>query len=338
MANRTRGIEFLLLTLSLCAALLAGEAVLRISGFVPRVDDRRVTQEPALIEPDAVLGWRPKPGFHVYPAYTPGQPDIRVTIRSDGTRATATERIEGRPRVLFVGGSFTQGWAISDEETMCFKLQRRFPEVEFVNLGVGGYGTYQSLLRLEEVLREEKEPPVVVVYEFFIDHETRNVATAEWLKLLRQFEGRGHVASPYCRLGEEGGLERKPAEAYPVWPGDDRSSLINLVKDAYAMYRFRGRAPQARPVTFRLIAEMRDLCASREVPFLFVFLANGDWRDEYVRFLETEEIFHVDCSSPFFDLAASRVPGEGHPNGKMNSLWANCLAEAVETRGRGAPR
>jgi hypothetical protein len=338
VTRRPRGRNLLLFAVALVVALLVGEAALRIAGYRPREDDRRAAREPVLFEPDPVLGWRPKPGTYVYPAYTSGRPDIHVTIWPDGSRATAEERVSGRPRVLFLGGSFTQGWAISDEETMLYKLQRMFPDVEFVNLGVGGYGTYQCLLRLEETLRSDPEPPVVVVYAFFIDHETRNVAVAEWLRILRRFGNRGHVATPYCRLAGDGTLRRMPAEAYPVWPGDDRSSLINLMKDSYAGFRFRGRAAEARPVTFRLVAEMRDLCASRGIPFLFLFLAGGDWQADYDRFLESEKILHADCSDPFFDLASSRVAGEGHPNGRMNSIWAACVAEAVRTRGEGSSR
>lgn len=320
---------------SILAALLAGEGLLRLAGIEPARSDPRAAREKILMEPDPVLGWRPVPGVHVYPGYAPGDPDVRVTIWPDGTRATADNRTGGRPPVLFVGGSFTQGWAISDDETMLYKLQRRFPDVEFVNLGVGGYGTYQSLLRLEDYLRESTTPPVVVVYAFFIDHETRNVATGEWLEILRRFGRRGHVATPYCRLGEDGSLERMPAESYPSWPGEDRSSLIRLLRDGYARFRFRGRVERARPVTFGLIAEMRDLAASRDVPFLLVFLAGGSWKQEYIRFLEAERILYVDCSHPFFDRAASRVAGEGHPNATMNTLWAECIAKSVEARGTG---
>ena len=38
----------------------------------------------------------------------------------------------------------TQGWAIDDNETYPWKLQKRYPSLNVLNYGTGGYGSYQS--------------------------------------------------------------------------------------------------------------------------------------------------------------------------------------------------
>jgi lysophospholipase L1-like esterase len=105
---------------------------------------------------DRLLGWRPKPGRYVYPVGVEAKTPIRFTILADGSRVTAGER-ENRVRpVLVLGDSFTQGWAVSDEETYAWKLQERFPTARFVNYGTAGYSTYQSLLRLKVALKQSR--------------------------------------------------------------------------------------------------------------------------------------------------------------------------------------
>ena len=53
--------------------------------------------------------------------------------------------------------------------------------------------SYQSLLTLEEKLPELVNTNLVV-YGFIEHHETRNVASAEWLSILKQYSKRRHVS------------------------------------------------------------------------------------------------------------------------------------------------
>ena len=71
--------------------------------------------------------------------------------------------------MLLVGCSFTMGWAVADDETWAWRLQELRPDVEVVNRGVGGYGTLQSLLLLEQLLGRDGQRPARVLYGF-IDH------------------------------------------------------------------------------------------------------------------------------------------------------------------------
>lgn len=87
-------------------------------------------------------GWEPVPGMV---AAIDGQ---KTTVNAHGQRGTAHPRERtGRPRLVVLGDSIAFGHGVSDEATFAARLEARGYEV--VNLAVDGYGTDQSLLRLE---------------------------------------------------------------------------------------------------------------------------------------------------------------------------------------------
>jgi hypothetical protein len=82
-----------------------------------------------------------------------------------GLRDSAARRIDGpagRPRVLFLGDSFTEGVGMSYEQSFVGLLSVRLPAVEFFNGGVMSYAPtveYRELRRVGPVL----QPALVVV-------------------------------------------------------------------------------------------------------------------------------------------------------------------------------
>tara|TARA_R110002072_G_scaffold141419_1_gene286716 strand:- start:42 stop:719 length:678 start_codon:yes stop_codon:yes gene_type:complete len=219
--------------------------------------------------------------------------------------------------------------AIPDADTWPWKLQTAFPEHELLNYGTGGYGTYQSLLRLEELLGREGAPPKLVIYGFATFHGIRNVAHRNWLKSLRRHEGRGHVDVPYCAL-EGGDLVRHPPVGYPSWPGSSKVALISFAQDLAVKVQTRGRRKQQVAVTQRLIKAMHELCEAKGSRLLVaVLIGPDDQRAEYVRYFDAEKIRYVDVNHPKFGEPGFRVEGDGHPNAVVTSSWAEQLAPAM---------
>ena len=130
--------------------LVGAEAIARTALAVRQIRPPLDDGLPVLQEPDEVLGWRNKAGSVVWPGRgEDGGKDIRMTFWADGLRATAPAPELDRPHVVVIGCSYTQGWAVTDEETYPWRLQAEFPSHAFLNYGTAGYGTYQSLLALE---------------------------------------------------------------------------------------------------------------------------------------------------------------------------------------------
>jgi len=254
-----------------------------------------------------------------------------MRFESDGSRATRAGRKGSGGSIAIVGGSFTEGFAISDQETFAWKLQEQFPSMRVRNYGHGGYGTYQSLLLLEQVLAQTP-PPRMALYGFYEGHEIRNVATVEWLEMLSMMARRHSTISvPYATLDHEGAVLRHRPASYPLWPLRERSAAINFLQHAYARLTAWHRTSQRAAVTEQLLLEMSRACKARGTDLVVVYLfMNAENKARYSRLLEDNDVAFVDCTRPL--LPAFQVPGDGHPNGRLNTIWAECIAAAIRGR------
>lgn len=99
----------------------------------------------------------------------PDQDREGVRTNSVGMRSAVEfglERVPGRPRILFVGDSYTFGQGVSNHETFQSVLARDYLKGwEVMNFGVSGYGAGQMLLLFEQVGASYR--PDVVVLGFF---------------------------------------------------------------------------------------------------------------------------------------------------------------------------
>src|SRR4029078_9219733 len=187
---------------------------------------------PVLQEPDTVLGWRNKGGSVVWPGQgEDGGKDIRMTFWADGLRATAPAPDLDRPQVVGIGCWYTQGRAVTDQETYPWRLQAEFPSHAFLNYGTAGYGTYQSLLALERYFAAGHDSPAVVIYGFIDYHEERNVAPAGWLKALATASRAGTLSVPFVSIGAEGNLERHVLDRANSWPLRSHLASVALLED-----------------------------------------------------------------------------------------------------------
>jgi hypothetical protein len=311
--------------LSVVLFLVLAEMLLRVAGFTPWRYSTQDAHEPTMHEPDGVLGWRGKAGTYVLPPYAPAQPQIHITTLEDGSRRTGAHEANRDGTLLTVGGSFTQGWAISDEETYAWKLQDRFPSLKVVNFGTAGYGSLQSLLVLENELPRARAPRIVV-YGFIEGHERRNVATARWLRTLSMFSRRAHVSVPYATLDEDTGITRHLPRRYPAFPMREYLATAANLEFALMSVITRKRESERRKVTEQLLLDMHEVCAEYDAPLIVALLhfEAPDVKEHYVDFLRKQRLDFVDCVEPL--TPEMKVPGEGHPNGAMNTVWADCIA------------
>jgi hypothetical protein len=336
--GRRRLFHVVMIALVVTGIAGGGELMARLAGYEPWETLNWYLDtigEPVMNKEDPELGWLSTPGRYVMPSYDPaaqgtGDPVV-TTIWPGGLRATAPARHPQDTQALFCGCSFTQGFAISDAETFAYKLQERLPEVEILNFGTAGYGTYQCLLRLRRYFDVGAPSPAVVAYGLFQDHEGRNVAAAYWLQSLARVSRRGFVRVPYCALDGDGGLDCRPPEAsYRAWPGTGSSALLTFLQGRYETFRTRTRHRQARAVTEALLRDMADLVRSRGAAFLVIILHAGEVnRRAYRDFLSAAKIDFVDCVDPRYDTPEMVVRGEVHPNGKMNTVWADCIEPSL---------
>jgi hypothetical protein len=278
-------------------------------------------------EADAELGWRNLPGVYTFGQEQP----IRMTFWPDHTRATAPEPVAAGRLVVLVGDSFTQGWAVSDEDTFGWHLQARLAGARVRNLGSAGYGTTQSLLSLRRLLRDGERPDVVV-YGFSDFHEGRNVAAVPWLRDLALGAHRGHAAVPYATLAPDGTLRLHPPARYPAWPLQRHSAVVTALEGVWAELAAGGRGATARAVTDGLLVELDRAARTAGSRLLVVTLSQWmlDSFRHYKPLFEKHGISTADCRHPKFLAKEMQVPVYGHPNATMNAHWATCIEAALQ--------
>jgi hypothetical protein len=312
--------------------LLGAEAIARSARTAtptrPPLDDGL----PVLQEPDDDLGWRNKIGSVVWPGQgEDGGKDIRMTFWSNGLRATAPAPDLDRPHVVVIGCSYTQGWAVTDQETYPWHLQAEFPSHAFLNYGTAGYGTYQSLLALERYFAAGHDSPAVVIYGFIDYHEERNVAPANWLKALATASRAGTLSIPFVSIGADGTLERHRLDRANSWPLRSHLASVAAVEDRVLEFRTRGRFEQRREVTDRLILELQRVTRDHGSRLLVAILESRDEPKAHVTaFTAREGIESVDCTVPNQELL--QVPGYSHPDRRINAHWARCIGDRLRGR------
>ena len=114
------------------------------------------------------IGWTAHPGL-ISSDETKG---VQELFWSNGQRASRFPQHKPcKKRVAVLGCSYTMGVGISDEQTFVWRLNKRFPDVTFDNLGVTGYSPYQCLMTLENAIQHTHYDRVL--FCTFEDHLVR---------------------------------------------------------------------------------------------------------------------------------------------------------------------
>lgn len=320
---------FLIVTIfsTILLSVIAAEAVLRLNGFKPWEYHIIDLNDPIIHEPDSTLGWQNKKGEYIFTSFLPAGKRVKMTFLKDGMRYSGAPQIKENDDIVFLGGSFTQGWSISDNETFAWKIQKKIPSANILNYGSGGYGTYQSLLKLERIFKGSRTP-LQVIYGFISHHQIRNIALSNWAKALSQFSKRAHVYIPYATIDNNGEFKRHLPEGYGPWLLRESLATVAFLQDVYMQHKDRYKFSRVRKVTEKIILEMNNLCKNNNSKFTVALLQVDDkTKFHFISFFREQNINFVDCDYLLTDDMV--VPGEKHPNGKMNTLWADCIMQEL---------
>jgi len=134
---------------------------------------------PGFYTADDRLGWKPAPNLdHVFYG-----PDYQIAIRTDadGYRLGVLGDVNySKELVILCGDSYAFGWGVSTDQSFASNLdQMLFDQsggrVRVVNLGVGGYGTFQECDRLADFFRTHATvKPRLVLLQHSVNDVTDN--------------------------------------------------------------------------------------------------------------------------------------------------------------------
>jgi hypothetical protein len=204
------------------------------------------------------------------------------------------------------------------------------------DFGVPGYGTYQSLMLLRELI-EQGERPALVIYGFLPFHAERNVLTYSMLEAFRAFGGE-RFSPPHAEL-RNGGLAVFPPFVVPGWPLEEHSALITLLHQAELRVRLANREKQRAQVTTLLLAQMQKLVEGAHGRLLVATLWDGGPDPETYRRV-TMDMRQVGIAQLDVTYAGAEkrpekilVGGTGHPGAIIHSWWADEIGQWMIEQG-----
>jgi hypothetical protein len=307
--------------LAVVAALVLAEVAFRALGLPFR--ERWTPSENAVARFDPELGWSYIPDHSVTQEFGSQRRPIELSFDSIGARAGSAERRldPQAPTAIFVGGSVTMGHAVTHEESFPGVLESMEPfPLQVVNLAVQGYGTDQSLLRLERHIG--RFDTRVVVYGFICDHVKRN-ANAD--RRLLYPDSRFLGTKPRFELGRDG---RPRLEQTPRLYEEIGYSRVA----AYARIFLTLNGPKpGLGLTRALVREMKELTEARGAFFLVLYWYSDDavglCGPDPFEGLDVHVVNTAEHEPPGWEFWG--VPGDGHPDARAHAHVARLLLDEL---------
>ena len=289
--------------LILCVLAVLAECVLRLAEFP--FSGKAVPMESELAQFDPQLGWSYRKATTIDMDY--GGETTQIHLDWDGIRVPrAGHRLSAlRPSVLFIGGSFTMGHALSYEDSFVgqFEALDGMP-YQAVNLGVQAYGSDQALLALQRFL--PKFDTKVVVYTFVPLHIMRNGNhDRRLLHPSASFLG----TKPRFALDGDGKLYL--ADRPALYEDYRHSWLLDALKISVGA-KLGVFPPRPEGVTRGIIRQMQAYCQANGARFVVLH-----WRwtdDEYDRLFESLDVEVIDTLDDAPPGWQDMTIPDGHPN------------------------
>tara|TARA_Y100000590_G_scaffold33844_1_gene37052 strand:+ start:2485 stop:3477 length:993 start_codon:yes stop_codon:yes gene_type:complete len=320
--------KLFLLLVSIILISIFLEIGLRVLGFKPWKYIKRDLDEPITNQYDSKIGWKPKEGVYTFPPFSQNGKHTKFTVLKDGSRFSGKIKNNFEGEAALIGGSFTQGWAVDDKETFSWFLQKKLKKIKIKNYGVGGYGTYQSFLLLEDLLKKENKIKIVI-YFYINAHNSRNVGDASWLSHLSKYSRRGHLFLPYATLNSNGDLVRKKPLKYLKLPFREYSSLITRLEKKTMRIKMYSKYKDEIKITEKIIVKINELSKKNKSKFFFINLdSNKSNLASQIKFSKENNIKFFDCG--YAEINDDyRVENDGHPNKKLHKIYADCIFNSI---------
>lgn len=315
-------INFFLIFFSIIFTFIIVEIFLKINNKNNQKIIPLDLNEPIVNKFDKELGWKLQKGVYYYESFGTEKKNFTITITENEYRKSADE-IKKKKDIIFLGGSITFGFGVNDNETFVSNINKKIQNYNFKNYGTGGYGTYQSYLLLERILKNNKNiDHIFAIYNK--DHEIRNVGNEEWLGILTKFSKRGYLKLPYARLDKNGNLIRKKPIKYIELPLSDNLLTVNKIEKNIMRLIFFLNSSNAELTTIKIFDKMNELSKQNNVK-LTVLSLSGELNQNYKNFFKKNDITQIECNLPISEPYV--IKGDGHPNELGHKQIANCILD-----------
>ncbi len=271
-----------------------------------------------------LLGWDNKPNMKIT---SNGEEPIAGQENVDhlGRRYHGKDVVNPSKRFLFLGCSYAFGTEISDEDTFIYKTAQRFPQWQFDNYSVPGYGTHQCRNKMAQLLLKPNCPKYdCVFYVFMNDHPPRMVYDySSYLNKKNELVG----ICPYADFSLYGTVRYHPFDEVFL-PFTNIFRISAFFNNLYAAIK----SEQAQDATYinrlynAVLDDMLSLSQEHDLDLHVIILNDSEF---YVTPELMKKGLNVHdarlrklCIDPKYHVGNDVTR---HPNGLANDYWANRL-------------
>ena len=322
--------SILLILLSIFITIFFIEILLRINNQGPWGQLNIERNDPIFNKPHKTLGWVPKEGSYKFQPFSEDGDKFEINILNDGSRKVTSKQINTNDDLIFLGGSITLGWGVNDNQTFASKLQDNISNYRIKNFSVGGYGTYQSFLRLEEMLSKSNDIKVVVAI-YVPHHSLRNIGDEFWLRTLTKHSKRGFIELPYASIDDNQELVRHKPISYIKTPLRDKLAISNKLAKRIMKFRLSGNEQNRYLVTNEVFKKMNKITKEKKIKLVIANISDDKKAlDPYLETLITNKIDYFNCNIEATDDLI--IKGDGHPNDLLHSKFSSCIYQNLKQK------
>ena len=319
--------------------ILSAEVFVRMKGMKPY----KITRPEIAIEPGGMfymkndlLGYTHIPGK--FKITIKENFSFSVTNNENSYRVTQPidqqEFYREKDEIWIMGCSYTYGWALNDEDTFPWLIQKKIPGYKINNYGVCGYGSIHSLIQIKELLKERNIPKIIIVtYATF--HDLRNTFSRIRRRAVSRWNFLGPLTQPYASLDKNGHLKLHRADEviYKPWPFTRMLALVYYLENKYNNHEVR--VAQPFQVSQAIFLEISKICREKGIKLIVAGIKENNQKKmrRMLDFCEKSGLSTVDISVDVENEKYSHLPLDAHPNELANLLYAEKLYSYLRKEG-----
>ncbi len=264
------------------------------------------------ITPEKPIGiWEGDPRFgysHIANSIgTHETPEFKVTYTIGADKERYTPKPENPVgKILFLGGSFTFGHGVNDNEISPYILSAYWKHWTVVNKAVMGWGTSHAYMTLLDEIKSD-DPPSVIIYGMIPHHIDRNYIRNSWVKTLSKY----HRDHPHFEI----------VGNHLIFKG-----LVNASSNLVDPPDIDNRELE---LTSKFLGTMNELCLEHNIRFIVVILRQGKLPDAIYKSLSDDKIQTLDLSELKFSVDEhDKHPDRNGPKQIADAIYASFIVSA----------
>lgn len=321
--------------------ILCGVANTGVKADIGKRNCQLDVSSPQYFVRDNLLGYKPNPATQIFcESKYKGEVSLSTTYTHDeyGRRLIPDSlSINANRFLLFVGGSYTYGDAINDDQTFPYLIQEKLDNYQAYNYGFSGYGTQNMLALLESdrLENEIKEETGILVYTFLPQHVERVIGS------MRVVNSWG-PNMPYYTYCEDSTICRKGN----FTTGRPMLSRIYRLLGASNIFKLFKISLPLKPnkygikLTFDLINRAKEKFlesypGSKFVVMLYPYWTTGKYANceaDIVALLHAHGMETFDYRE-LFDMSDTKynlMPANAHPNAQANEKLSDNFVSSIQ--------